>query len=540
MEQFDIWAFLWGLAMFVFGMDVLEWCIHELWYGQLKKFLAKTVDTRLKAIFAGTVLAGILQSGTIVSLMVLSFAGAGILTLVWAIGVIVWANVGGTFLAVIIAKLWFGYSISSFALPLIGAWGIFQFFKDKKVKLVGQLILSFWLLLFGIWYLKDSVSILAASLDVAQYANMWWYVFYLGGALLALLLHSSGTATIIAMTALTAGIISFDQAVIAMLGASIGSSLVSVYASMWWSAIKRNVALTHFGFNTLGAILFLFVVPWTEEFMQLFMKTTGEDGPTAIAWYQVIYNVLTGILIYPFIGAIARMFERYSSTDKTDYELVSIAHPKDYSVALQQDLVTLLKKVFKFNVHHLDIDQKILLNPDYTISEKHYAVYHLPQEALDEDYDILKNVEEGVIKWLLTRIHHGDHKEDEEYLEKYELIETMMYSSKSLYDTRADFTILIQSESLMMKERLQYLKEQMVDLYMIVADMIARHDSSHHDLSHILSQVDDNNIQITNLLGQHLHRQNLPGWELGALLHLTSALQRSHKAIIKAIKMMYK
>ena len=61
---------------------------------------------------------------------------------------------------------------------------------------------------------------------------MGWYVFYLGGAVLALLLHSSGTATIIAMTALTAGIISFDQAVIAMLGASIGSALVSVYASM--------------------------------------------------------------------------------------------------------------------------------------------------------------------------------------------------------------------------------------------------------------------------------------------------------------------
>jgi phosphate:Na+ symporter len=540
MEEFNIWAFLWGLAMFVFGMDVLESCIHELWYAQLKKFLAKTVNTSIKAIFAGTVLAGILQSGTIVSLMVLSFAGAGILTLTGAIGVIVWANVGGTFLAVIIAKLGFGYSISSFALPLIGTWGILQFFKNKKIKLIGQLILSFGLLLFGIGYLKDSVSILATGLDVAQYANMWWYVFYLGGAVLALLLHSSGTATIIAMTALTAGIISFDQAVIAMLGASIGSSLVSVYASMWWSAVKRNVALTHFGFNTLGAILFLFVVPWTEEFMQLFMKTTGEDGPTAIAWYQVIYNVLTGVLIYPFIGAIARGFERYSSEDKTDYQLVSITNPKDYPVALQQDLLTLIKKIFKFNVHHMDIDQKILLNPEYTVSEKHYAVYHLNQEALDEDYDVLKNVEEGVVKWLLTRIHHGDHKEDEKYLKYYEIIETMMYSAKTLHDTRDDFTILVQSESLMMKERLQYLKEQMVDLYTIVADMIAHRDDGHSDLADILTQVDDNNTEITNLLGQHLHRQNLPGGELSALLHLTSSLHRSHNALVKAIKMMYK
>jgi hypothetical protein len=91
-----------------------------------------------------------------------------------------------------------------------------------------------------------------------------------------------------------------------------------------------------------------------------------------------------------------------------------------------------------------------------------------------------------------------------------------------------------------MKERLQYLKEQMVNLYMIVADMIARCDDSHRDLSEVLSRIDHNNTEITTLLGQHLHRQNLPGGELSALLHLTSALHRSHNAIVKAVKMMYK
>lgn len=92
--------------------------------------------------------------------------------------------------------------------------------------------MSFGLLLFGIAFLKDSVAVLANSIDVSKYVDMPWYVFHLAGIVLALLLHSSGTATIIAMTALTAGIMSFDQTVIAMLGASIGSSLVSVYVSL--------------------------------------------------------------------------------------------------------------------------------------------------------------------------------------------------------------------------------------------------------------------------------------------------------------------
>ena len=521
-------------------MDVLEGSIHTLWYAQLKKFLAKTVNTRLKAIVAGTVLAWILQSGTIVSLMVLSFAGAGILSLAGAIGVIIGANVGGTFLAVIIAKLWFGYSISSFALPLIWSGGILQFFKNKKIKLIWQLILSFGLLLFGIAFLKDSVSVLAASLDVSKYVAMPWYVFFVGGIFLALLLHSSGTATIIAMTALTAWIMSFDQTIVAMLGASIGSSLVSVYVSFGWSAIKRNVAFTHFWFNFLGAVLFLAFIPWTEEFMQLFMSTTWENWPAAIAWYQVIYNVLMWILLYPFIGAIARMFERISTTEKTDYELVSIKpHIKNYETLIQQDLTTLIKKIFKFNVHHLDIDQKILLNPEYTISEKYYAKYHLTQEHLDEDYEVLKNIEEWIVKWLLSRIHTGTNKDDKEYLQYYELIDIMMYSAKNLHDTRDNFMTLLESESLMVKERLQHLKEQMVDLYVILADMIASREDTNKSLPGILSAIDENAIEIADLLAQHLHRQNLPWGELSALLHLISALQRSHHAIAQSIKKLY-
>lgn len=539
MESFSLWNFLAWLAMFIFWMDVLESSIHTLWYAQLKKFLAKTVNTRLKAIFAWTVLAWILQSGTIVSLMVLSFAGAGILSLAWAIWVIIGANVGWTFLAVIIAKLWFWYSISSFALPLIASWWILQFFKHKKIKLIWQLILSFWLLLFGIAFLKDSVAVLANSIDVSQYVGMPWYVFFVAWIILALLLHSSGTATIIAMTALTAGIMSFDQTVVAMLGASIGSSLVSVYVSLGWSAVKRNVALTHFWFNFLWAIIFLAFVPWTEEFMQLFMSTAWENWPAAIAWYQVIYNVIMGILLYPFIWGIARLFERYSNVDKTDYQLVSIKpNVKNYDALLSQDLTTLIKKIFKFNVHHLDIDQKILLNPEYTISEKYYAKYHLSQEHLDEDYEILKNIEEWIVKWLLARIHTGSTKADKEYLEYYELIDVIMYSAKTLHDTRDNFITLIESESLMVKERLQYLKEQMVDLYIIFADIISTRQNN-RSLWELLSAIDKNAIEIADLLAQHLHRQNLPWGELSALLHLISALQRSHHSFSQAIKKIY-
>jgi hypothetical protein len=84
-----------------------------------------------------------------------------------------------------------------------------------------------------------------------------------------------------------------------------------------------------------------------------------------------------------------------------------------------------------------------------------------------------------------------------------------MYSAKNLYDTRDNFITLIDSESLMIKERMQYLKEQMVDLYIILADMIASHEDNNKSLSVILATIDQNAIQVADLLAQHLHRQNL-------------------------------
>jgi hypothetical protein len=86
----------------------------------------------------------------------------------------------------------------------------------------------------------------------------------------------------------------------------------------------------------------------------------------------------------------------------------------------------------------------------------------------------------------------------------------LMYSAKTLHDTRDNFITLLQSESLMVKERIQHLKEQMVDLYIILAEMIATHEDTNKSLPIILTAIDQNAIEITDLLAQHLHRQNLP------------------------------
>jgi phosphate:Na+ symporter len=489
-------------------------------------------------------LAGVLQSGTIVSTMVIAFAGAGLLSLGAGIGVIVGANVGGTFLSVIIAKLWFGFSVSTWALPLLAVWGIMQFPQNKRIKLIGQLILSFGLLLFGIGYLKDSVEVLAAGLDVAQYANMGRYVFFGGWALLALLLHSSGTTTIIAMTAMFSGLISFEQTIITMLGASIGSALVSLYVSRGWSAIKRQIAYAHVWFNVIGSLLFLPLVWYVSDIMSLFLGEANSTGPDAVAWFQVLYNVVAAIVVYPFISPIARLMERFVHTDDhQDYQLASIgqsSHKKYYEM-LRQDVLMFLKKVFKFNVQNLSINQKILLNHEYTMSEKYYAVHVIKNEKLAEDYDIISTIEESLLHELLKRLHTGNEKDDKALYPFYEAIQHIAYSAKAMEDSREYVSLLAGSENLMIRERMQTLREGMVDLYVIISHVIDNKSlkGNNAGIKKALNEVTHSSEALLDLLGKHLHRETMPKGELSSLLHLTSATQRSHRSMVKGVESLW-
>ena len=142
---------------------------------------------------------------------------------------------------------------------------------------------------------------------------------------------------------------------------------------------------------------------------------------------------------------------------------------------------------------------------------------------------------------MLKRIHHGSKQEDKVYLHYYEMIEALMYSAKSLNDTRDNFITLTQSESLMLKERVQHLREQMVDLYIVIAKMIENGDAKNFikEIDEELRDVANTNKESADLLGQHLHRQAMPGGELSALLHLTNGLNRSHESIVKSVEWLY-
>ena len=169
-ESFDIWKFIAGLGIIVYGMFLLEDAIKTLSGKAFKRMIRLYTKGRMRAIASGTFTTAILQSSAAVSLMVLAFVGAGIMTMENGIGVIMGSNIGTTFTAWIVATLGFKIKIEAFALPIIGVAGIgLIFFKSSSRSFHAcRLLIGFGFLFLGLDYMKSSVESLTQNLDMSR------------------------------------------------------------------------------------------------------------------------------------------------------------------------------------------------------------------------------------------------------------------------------------------------------------------------------------------------------------------------------------
>lgn len=124
LQHLDIWKFLAGLGIFLFGMFLLEEAVKQLSGKSFKRFIKKTTTGKIRSVFSGILATSVLQSSSAVSLMTLAFVGAGVMSMQNAIGVIMGTNVGTTFTGWIVATFGFKLNIESFSLPLIGVGGL--------------------------------------------------------------------------------------------------------------------------------------------------------------------------------------------------------------------------------------------------------------------------------------------------------------------------------------------------------------------------------------------------------------------------------
>lgn len=303
-----------SVSLFLYGMKVMSEGVQRSAGGQLQQFLNRMTQNPYSGVLAGTVFTGALQSSSIVSVLTLSFVNAGLLNLRRAFSIIVGANLGT------VIKLWFiiglgmVWHIESLALPLIAIAVTFFFFRNQKAKEWAEFIIGLALIFIGFYFLNQFFPDLTEHKLFDQYIRQYGgnqsytssLIFVLIGIFVTFLFHSSSAFTLLAAVLVSKGM-DIEQAAMMVLGANIGTTSAALIASTVGNRASKVTAWFHFFFNLGGVVLFFFLVPVSIELIREFIS---EDGEIILVSFHTLFNLVSALLILPFINSLADWSEK--------------------------------------------------------------------------------------------------------------------------------------------------------------------------------------------------------------------------------------
>ena len=264
----DIGQMLAGIAILLLGMNFMEESVNALARRNFKLFLKRQTSNRLKAIIGGTLLSGLLQSSSIVNLLILSLVGAGVIQMQNALAILLGSNLGSTITSWLMAVLGFNFDINSFAFPLAGVAGLIVAFNSNQTRVYqwGRIFLGFSFLFMGLGFIKGSMINLVQHADLSILQQYPPIIFLLAGIIITGIVQSSSATIAIVLSLLYVNAISLHNSMAIVLGSEVGTGFKLFVAWVKGNPIKKRVAVGNFIFN-FGTMIIVF--PFLQSFHYL-------------------------------------------------------------------------------------------------------------------------------------------------------------------------------------------------------------------------------------------------------------------------------
>lgn len=465
-ESFDIWKLLAGLGIFMFGMFLMEESIKKLSGRAFKRLIREYTSGKVKSILSGIFTTAILQSSSAVSLMVLAFVGARIMTMDNAIGVILGSNIGTTITGWIVATLGFQVQIESFALPLIGIGGLGLIFlgQSEKYSAVSKLLAGFGFLFMGIDYMKGSVETFAQGFDMSTIPDYGLMVYVGIGVLLTAVMQSSSATMAIVLTALNAGIIGFSASAAMVIGANLGTTITVLLGAIGAAPAKKRVAFSHFAFNLITGIVALVAMPLLV-FISLSVFASN-NHVVALALFHTIFNVLGVLVFYPLIKyfsvLLTKVFPDKLETLTLHINNVTPNVAEAAIPALRMESIHLVQETLRYNLAVLDIDEKLVFTSSDLAGKKIRAGI-----TLETQYNNLKLLQAELFTFSASIQTHELTEEDSVELNRYLHGARMtLHAAKSLKDVRHDFEEFANSDNDFLNDQYMNFRKRLIETYL--------------------------------------------------------------------------
>ena len=317
MDIFGVLSLIGGLAIFLYGMDLLGEGLTGASGGKLEKILEKLTSSPIKAVLLGAGVTAVIQSSSATTVMVVGFVNSGIMKLSQAVGVIMGANIGTTITSWILSLTGIESSNIFISLlkptsfsPVLAAVGIvfLMFLKKESLKNPGKIMIGFALLMYGMDAMSSSVAPLA---EVPQFASILTafsnpVLGMLAGMLFTAVIQSSSASVGILQALCSTGILSYATALPIIMGQNIGTCVTALLSSIGATKNGKRAAIIHLYFNVIGTVTFMIVFYALNAVIHFsFLNLTAQEF--GIAVIHTTFNIITTAYLLPLRKVLEKL-----------------------------------------------------------------------------------------------------------------------------------------------------------------------------------------------------------------------------------------
>ena len=405
MDLFSIFNFIGGLALFLYGINVMGDGLKKTSGGKLEGILGKITSNRFMAIAMGAMVTALMQSSSATTVMIVGFVNSRIMELAKAVYVIIAANIGATVTPWVMSLSSVGSDASlflqflkptSFA-PILAIIGVFIILisKNTKRKNLALIFVGFAVLIFGMKTMSESIAPLSESQGFSHLMMIFSnpFIGVLIGVLLTAMIQSSSATIGMLQVLSTAGLITYGTAIPLMIGANIGTCATSLLSSIGTTRNARRSSLIHLYYNIIRGILF-FVIFYSLNAIFRFSFLEKNSTAVGIAIFDTCLSIASAIVLFPFGKLLLKPVYLSIPVTEEEKELKGIEAKRNIKL----------------------LDERFLVSPGLAISQSKQVAVDMAKhtrDALFTAIDLLMDYKDKKAKKVVDLEDVVDHYEDE-------------------------------------------------------------------------------------------------------------------------------
>ncbi|XPV70164.1 MAG: Na/Pi cotransporter family protein [Halarcobacter sp.] len=471
-----------GIAIFLIGMHFMEDGFKLFSGGTLEKILEKFTNTGFKSLVTGFITTSIVQSSSLVSVIVISFLSVELISLAQGMAIVFGANLGSTTTAWIVSALGLKIKISLYAMPMIIFGVLFRFSSNRTYIGLGNILLGLGFIFLGISYMKEGFDTLKDSIDLASYSvggYLGILIYIIIGAIATVVIQSSSATMAIIITALAGANILYIDALALAIGANVGTTVTAVIGSLTSNENGKRLAFGHFVFNIITgivAVALIYVLKDLVDILAPFIGISDDNYSMKLALFHTIFNLLGIVILYPFINKLVNLAYKVISDKTKKYskpiylDKANIKIPYNAMVSVQKEVIHLYDNAQKAILHSLSM-HTTNLKSEKDIERAINNPVKIDTNLDDIYQNDLKSLYSDIIEFALIS-QQNMNQEQNKYVSDLKLSSNIIV--KILKDTRdiqKNINFYLNSKNEFIKKEYMDLKKELARIILIVNNL---------------------------------------------------------------------